>query len=232
MIQFNLLPAVKINYLKTKRLKRTIFLSATLLIAVCVIVTGAFYSVVMVAQQKQLSSLDKKIKTVASDIQSTKDINKVLTIQNQLSAIDKLHVDKPEIMRLFTYITQITTKAVSVQSFSVDFATFKIEVQGQAPSVEEMNKYVDTLKFTTIDGASEASGSKNKNAFTQVVLSSYSLNDKGAGFSVSFNYNPDIFNSAETSLKLSVPKITSTRSETERPTDLFKVNQTPIGEEE
>jgi len=232
MIQFNLLPAVKVSYLKVKRLKRTIFFSATLLIIICAVVTGAFYYVVLVAQQKQLSSLDGKIKTVAGDIQSTKDINKVLTIQNQLSSIDSLHANKPETMRLFTYITQITTKAVSIQSFNLDFTTNKIDVQGQAPSVEEMNKYVDTLKFTTIDGASEASGQNGKNAFTQVVLSSYSLNDKGAGFSVSLNYNKYIFDSSETSLKLSVPKITSTRSETERPTDLFKVNQTPIGEED
>ena len=88
-----------------------------------------------------------------------------------------------------------------------------------------MNKFVDTLKFTTIDyGDGKAA---DKKAFNLVVLSSYSINEKGAGFSISFSYDPDIFKSDKTTLKLVVPKITSTRSETERPTDLFKINETP-----
>lgn len=230
MIQFNLLPAVKINYLKAKRLRRTISLVSTIIIGVCVLVSVVLYSIVVGLQQNQLSNLDKSIKSVVSDIKSTQDINKILTIQNQLKRIDALHSSKPEVMRVFTYITQLTTKSVSLQAFNVDFETSKIDVQGQATSIEEMNKYVDTLKFTTIDSTGSPD-LKGKNAFSQVVLSSYSINDKGAGFSVSFNYLKEIFDSSKTDLKLTVPKITSTRSETERPSDLFKINLTPTSEE-
>jgi hypothetical protein len=230
MIQFNLLPDVKIEFMKTKRLKRTITLVAATATGVCGVILAALYSVVLLAQPARLSSLDKSIKSVLSDIKSKPDINKVLTIQNQLTVIDKLHSGKPMTERLPTYLTQITTKAVSVQSFAIDYAASTIDVTGQAPSFEEMNKYVDTLKFTTID---KGDGSKDTlKAFSQVVLASYSINEKGAGFSVKFNFDPIIFSSAQKNIKLVVPKITSTRSETERPSDLFKINETPVQTQE
>lgn len=229
MIQFNLLPNVKVEYLKTKRLKRLISLGAAGVIGFCVLVLFTLFSIVIVIQPKRLSDLDKSIKAVANEIKSTKDINKVLTIQNQLTAIDSLHASKPATEKLFTFITQITPKAVSTQTFNIDLASSKIDVTGQASSIEEMNKFVDTLKFTTIDYGDGSS--TDKKAFSQVVLTSYAINDKGAGFVINFNYEPDIFKSDKTTLKLIVPKITTTRSETERPTDLFKVNEVPTGED-
>ena len=230
MIQFNLLPNVKIEYLKTKRLKRMISLSAAGVTALCTIVLVSLFSVVILAQPNQLDNLDKNIKSTADKIKNTPDINKILTIQNQLTAIDALHEGKPRVENLFTYITQITPIAISVDTFNVDIEGSKIDVKGQAPSIEEMNKYIDTLKFTKID---YGDGSEpEKTAFSQVVLSSYSINEKGAGFSVTFKYDPDIFLSDKSKLTLVVPRITSTRSATERPSDLFKVNLTPTDDEE
>lgn len=230
MIQFNLLPDVKIQFMKAKRLKRTITLVAVITTGACAVILMALFSVVLIAQPNRLSSLDKSIKSTLSEIKNTGDINKILTIQNQLTVIDKLHSEKPSTERLPLYLTQITPKAVSVQTFSIDYAANTIDVTGQAPSFEEMNKYVDTLKFTTIDKGDGAA--TNPKAFSQVVLSSYSINEKGAGFSVKFNFDPIIFASNQTKITLVVPKITSTRSETERPTDLFKVNETPVQTEE
>lgn len=229
MIQFNLLPNVKVEYLKTKRQKRLIALVATGVVGVCAVINVLLFSIVLGAQPSRLSSLDKSIKNVANDIKSKPDINKILTIQNQLSAIDALHEGKPASTRVFNLVVKITPKNVSIQNFSIDFNTSKIEVTGQSTSFEEMNKFIDTLKFTTVKNALDASLPDTK-AFSQVVLSSYSLNEKGAGFNVAFNFDKEIFNSTKDNLNIAVPSITSTRSETERPTDLFKVNLTPAGE--
>jgi len=228
MIQFNLLPEIKIEYLRTKKLKRKILIFASASIGLSVLVSASLYGVVFGVQPQRLKSLENSIQSISSEIKSTKDLNKILTIQNQLSKIDGLHKDKPSVMKLFTYVTQITPSLISVQSLNVMFDTPTIEVSGQAPKVEEMNKYIDTLKFTTIDYGD--GGDNSKKAFNQVVLSSYSINEKGVGFRINFNYEPDIFMSDKENLKLVVPKITSTRSATERPADLFKVNETPTGE--
>lgn len=229
MIQFNLLPNVKVEYLKIKRQKRIISLVAAGVILACSVVLIGLFSIVLGVQPNRLSGLDKSIKSISNDIKSKKDINKILTIQNQLTAIDGLHEDKPVTTRLSNLLVKITPKDVSIQNFTVDFKTLKIDVTGQAKSFEEMNKFIDTLKFTTLKKGDSSNGESTK-AFSQVVLNSYSLSDKGAGFVVSFIYDNEIFKSSSENLTLEVPSITSTRSETERPTDLFKINQTPTGE--
>lgn len=229
MIQFNLLPNVKVEYLKTKHQKRTIALIATGVVLACAFVVASLFSIVLGVQPRRLSSLDNSIKNVVNEIKSKPDINKILTIQNQLSEIDKLHTEKPVATRVFSLIVNITPKNVSIENFTIDFLTSKIEVSGQAVSFEEMNKFIDTLKFTTIKNTIDSNLPDTK-AFNQVVLSSYALNEKGASYSVTFNFDKEIFNSDKDGIGLEVPSITSTRSETERPTDLFKENLIPTQE--
>ena len=231
MIQFNLLPNVKVEYIKVRRMKRLVLLTATGVIGLSLGVVAVLAVVALVWQSQSLKNLDKNIKTYASDLSSQKDINKVLTVQNQLSSIDELHNQKPEVARVFGYLTQVTPSKITVATLSVDFISPAVSITGQATSLEEVNKYVDTLKFTTVgnedEGSAVQSGAK---AFSKVVLSAYSLDSRGASFSITLVYDPMIFDSSETNLKLTVPQITSTRSETERPADLFKENVTPLEE--
>lgn len=229
MIQFNLLPRVKVDFINAKRTKRFVLLIATCVVGGSLAVVGILASVVLVWQTSSLSDLDKNIKASADDLRSQADINKVLTVQNQLTSIDSLHSQKPEVARVFGYLAQVTPSKITVATLSVDFVTPTFTITGQAPSLEEVNKFVDTLKFTTIGNDDEDSavvdGAK---AFSAVVLSSYSIDSSGASFSITLAYEPLIFSSAESNLKLVVPQITSTRSETERPADLFEENTTPL----
>lgn len=231
MIQFNLLPNVKVEFIKVRRMKRLVLMSATGVIGVSLGIVVILVVVVFFWQNTSLKNLDKSIKSYAGDLKSQTDIDKVLTVQNQLSSIDSLHSQKPEVARVFGYLTQITPSKITVATMSVDFVTPNISVTGQAPSLEEVNKYVDTIKFTTVGNSDSttavASGTK---AFSQVVLSAYSLDSKGASFTITLTYDPLIFDSSETNLKLTVPQITSTRSATEQPADLFKENVTPLEE--
>lgn len=230
MIQFNLLPSVKIEYIKARRQKRLVALIAAGTIIGCLALLAVLISVVFVGQRLKLNNLDKSIKAAAAELRVKPDINKILTIQNQLTAIDQLHKDKPETRRMLNYIAQVTPSKISLQSFSIDFSTTAISFTGQAPSLEEVNKFVDTLKFTTISRDGEENSNADK-AFSQVVLSAFGRDDKGASFTISLNFDSAIFDSEETTLQLTVPKITSTRSETERPADLFQQNSTPITED-
>lgn len=232
MIQFNLLPDVKVAFIAARRTKRFVSLLATIVIGASIAIVTILVVVVFVWQKASLQDLDRNIKASANDLRSQTDIDKVLTVQNQLSSIDDLHAGKPEVARVFTYLTQVTPSKITVSTLAVDFVTPTISITGQAPSLEEVNKYVDTLKFTTVgnddEGTEVAEGAK---AFSQVVLASYSLDSAGAGFTITLAYDPMIFSSSETNLVLTVPQITTTRSETERPADLFKENITPTGEE-
>ena len=174
MIQFNLLPDVKVAFIAARRTKRMVLLLATVVIATSLTIVTILSVVVFVWQKTSLQGLDKTIKASASNLQSQTDIDKVLTVQNQLSSIDDLHASKPEVARVFTYLTQVTPSKITVSTLVVDFVTPTISITGQAPSLEEVNKYVDTLKFTTVtnddDGSAVEAGAK---AFSQVVLGAY-----------------------------------------------------------
>lgn len=232
MIQFNLLPDVKIEFIKTRHTKRLVTTSAIGVIGISIAIISILFIIVFGWQNNNLKTLDKNIKTYANDLRSEKDINKVLTVQNQLSSIDTLHTQKPDVARVFEYLTQVTPSKITVATLSVDFVTPVFSVTGQASSLEEVNKYVDTLKFTTINNKSEeSSDGEGEKAFSQVVLSAYSLDSQGASFTITLVYEAKIFDSSEADLILTVPQITSTRSETERPTGLFKENVTPLEDE-
>lgn len=232
MIQFNLLPDVKLEYVKARTRKR-------MLIGTSVIVAAVFFGLflmlllfVKVNQAKYMSDLSKDINSNVKKLQSKKDLDKVLTIQNQLSSLPALHDQKVVSSRLTDYLVQLVPSQATVSSITVDFSTNKIELQGNADSLGTVNKFVDTLKFTdykTADGSD-----KSGKAFSNVVLESFSVDKKSkagtagsASFTLSFNYDPVIFSNikaerdGEKPVSLSVPSIISTRSETEKPAALF-----------
>lgn len=230
MIQFNLLPNVKVEYITVKRTKHRVLGLATGVIIASLAVVVMLIIVVFAWQSVRLKSLDKSIKETSQDLKSQADINKVLTVQNQLKSIDGLHAIKPEVGRIFNYLAQVTPSKTTIATLGVDFVTPLVSLTGQTSSLEEVNKFVDTLKFTTITRGDAESSTSDPKAFTQVVLSSYGLDSKGASFTITLSFDPAIFDSNETDLTLTVPKITTTRSETEAPAALFQENVTPLPE--
>jgi Tfp pilus assembly protein PilN len=229
MIQLNLLPDVKIEFLRTTRNKRLVIGISLVVIAVSVAVLLLLASIAYGFQKKNVSDLDKDIATYNKQLKDTPDLDKVLTIQNQLNALTKLHEDKADATRIFPFLTQLTPTTASISQFKLDVAESKITIQGSATSLTAANTFIDTLKFTTYqtvaeDGTAEGDGTK---AFSNVVMNQFSQSGSGAMYGIECNYDPAIFNNAS-NVKLTVPKIISTRSLTEQPTDLF--NSTKVGQ--
>lgn len=220
MIQFNLLPDVKMAYLKTRRIKRVVSVVSLCLTGASVAIFVLMFLLVNFWQKKTLDDLDKDISTSVSKISGTQDLNKILTIQSQLDSLVTLHGQKPVTSRLFDYISKITPAQVELSSLNLDYAQSTISISGKAAKtanvnkIEAVNKYVDTLKFTTYKTSKDATVVP---AFTKVVLSSFGSDDKGASFSISFVFDPAIFDSSQKTLTLEVPKIISTRSEQQKP---------------
>jgi len=220
MIQFNLLPDVKLEYLKATRNKRLVLGTSLLVIAASLAVLILLLGIVHVFQKKNLSDLNNDIKTYTDQLQSTPDLSKILTVQNQLGVLPGLHDKKAVTSRLFGYLTQLTPRAATISQLNLDFTQNTIVITGNANSLDIVNTYVDTLKFTkfTKPGAEEGTST---NAFSEVVLSQFSRNNSGANYTITTKFDAAIFDSAS-DVKLNVPRIISTRSATEQPTDLFK----------
>jgi len=223
MIQFNLLPDIKQQYLKAQRQKHLVMFISTVAIIAAVAIFVVLLLVVQVWQKKSISDLNTDIKRYSKELTNTSDLNKILTVQNQLKSLTALHDKKAVATRTFSYITQVTPQQASISKLNLDFALNTISISGSANSLETVNTYVDTLKFTKYNTTGDSSTSGN--AFTNVVLSTFGRTSNGATYTVTASFNPIIF-SENQSVSLNVPQTTTTRSVTEQPTDLFQSNGT------
>lgn len=220
MIQINLLPDVKMQYLKVRRTQRLVISISTLLIVASLFIFILLIGTVDVFQKKTLSDLNDNISTYEHQLQNTPNLNRILTVQNQLQVLTSLHNNKPAASRLFGFLQQLTPSSVTISQFNIDYTQNTISITGNADSLDTVNSFTDTLKFTTYkkDGA-------KTNAFNSVVLSQFSRSTSGATYTITANFDPNIFNSAN-NVTLTVPNIISTRSVLEQPTDLFSTGPT------
>lgn len=226
MIQFNLLPDVKIKYIKTQHTKRTVMLISLVASAAAIALVSVMYVSVQIVQKKSLNNLSANIVKETKKLNDTQDLSKILTIQNQLSSLPALHGAKPVSSRVLGYITQVTPAVgVSISKLDVDFTTNSITITGTADSLATVNKYADTLKFATYKTATTESGKPFSNVVTTSTLST--TNVKEASYMLSFTFDPVLFSNTELPV-LTVPKITSNRSETEKPSAVFKEDTTVI----
>ncbi len=227
MIQFNLLPDVKLDYIKAQRTRRLVF-SASFIVSAAAIALLVLMLSIDGLQKKHLHDLSADITSESQTLRKKPNINTILTVQNQLESLTALHDTKPASARLFTYLNQLTPANVSVSSLNIDFAQDTIIIGGNADALSSVNQFVDTLKLTTYTATSnDANHTVTKgNAFSSVVLTGFGLNNaskdksQAANYTVTLTYDKAIFDITK-QVSLSVPSIT-TRAQLQSPADLFK----------
>lgn len=230
MIQVNLLPKVKLDFIRARRAKRTATLLAIIIGSGSLGIFVFLFFAVNIVQTKYSNDLTKDIKSETQKINSIQDLNKILTIQNQLSSLSSLHDSKPVTSRVFSYIAKTTPDKVSISEIEINFEDNVLIITGGADSVRTVNTFADTLKFTTYK---LTSGVEEKNAFVSVVLSNFDTNEDETTYELEATFDPAIF-AINNDVEFIVPegKIT-TRSEVEKPKDLFKPSADPsLGQEE
>lgn len=234
MVQFNLLPDVKIEFIKTRNRMRLVMLICAIASAAALAIFVLLFLFVRVNQPKHISDLNKDIDASTKKIQNIQDIDKILTIQNQLNSLPSLHEQKIISSRLTDYLNKLTPANATISDLSVNFDENKMIIDGNADSFNTVNKFSDTIKFTKYkvnDGSD-----KEEKAFKDVVLESFTVetpeNSPGGRSTIKYqillNFDPTIFkivkddkSNGEEPIKLIIPNIISTRSNTEKPTELF-----------
>lgn len=220
MIQFNLLPAIKMEYIKARRTKRLVMGVSTILAAGSISVLLILFVVVNVWQKARIKSLNNSIKTNSQKLAAVPDLDKILTIQNQLGSLTGLHDESPLATRLFTFLSQVTPANVSIGKLDINFEEHTMTINGGTDALSTVNKFIDTLKFTTYTNDSIPASSSAK-AFNSVVLTNFGKTEKSASYAISLNFESAIFDNASDT-KLVVPKLITSRSETEKPAALFQ----------
>lgn len=225
MIQLNLLPDIKLDYIKAQRMRRLV-ISASVVVASASIAILVILLGIGVAQRHHLSNLTNQVDSETTQLKGKPNINQVLTVQGQLQSLNTLHSDEPAVASLLNkYLNEVTPASVAISELSVNFTTGTIAIDGTAPSLSDVNQYVDCLKYTTYNTNLDKT---ENNAFSDVVLSSFGYNGQStnpaqaASYTIDFNYDKTIFNIADT-INLTVPTFTTTRAEVPQPGALFKV---------
>lgn len=223
MIQMNLLPDIKLEYIKAQRTRRLV-LSLSVLVAVAALALLVLLLGVSGLQKKHLADLSADIKSESRELQAKPQIDKMLTVQNQLGSLTPLFAQSPAAGRLFGFLNQVTPAKVNITDLNIDFTQQTATITGTSDSLANVNKYIDTLKLTTF---TTNDSNDAQPAFSDIVLSSFSLDTgsktpgQAANYTISLAYDKTIFDATQ-DVKLSVPSVTATRSEVTQPTDLFQ----------
>lgn len=234
MIQFNLLPDIKMQYIRAKRMKRIVITVSFALVGASLVVLGILASFVFFAQQGHIDNLTDDIASKESAINAIPQVDRMLTVQNQLNTINGLHADKPVSSRFFAYIERLTPVDISISNVELSFEDSTMVISGEADSLATVNKFVDTFKFSEYivrDDDEEFeevdlieneidSESTFTNAFSAVVLDTFGREGDEASYSIELEFDPVIFDSAE-NVQLLIRERITTRSQIERPEALF-----------
>lgn len=215
-VQFNLLPDVKMKSVKAQRGKGLIISIAFLVSIAAIAVFIVLFVSVNLVQKKMLNDADGDIAKYSKELKEIPNIDKILTVQNQLNSLSSLHQSKHITSRIFIYLPQVTPASVKISNINLDLTTNTMTIDGTADSQLSVNTFVDTLKFTNYKVGEQG---KEVKAFPSVTESSFSISQGDVSYSLSMTFDPTLFANnlldsegrSQTPI-LVVPKLTSTHA--------------------
>ena len=234
MIEINLLPNVKRELLKT-RVMRNRVISISFLVGGASIAAVVVLALILGSQIAAEAVQSGVIKDRNDKLMAVEDLNKVVTIQHQLTKINEQHSGKKINSRVFDVVTAVNPVAPNNVSFSdikVNPESKTITLEGSAvngySALETLKKTILNTKVQTTDGdkSSEVSLTKEiKDGDT-----SFGENSEGKKvlqFSFSFEYAEELLapaNNGTVSVLTPTGKVDVTDSRQGIPDSLFKSN--------
>ena len=234
MIEINLLPNVKRELLKT-RVMRNRVISISFLVGGASIAAVVLLALILGSQIAAEAVQNGVIKDRNDKLMAVEDLNKVVTIQHQLTKINEQHSRKKINSRIFDVVTAVNPVAPNNVSFSdikVNPGSKTITLEGSAvngySALETLKKTILNTKVQTTDGdkSSEVSLTKEiKDGDT-----SFGENSEGKKvlqFSFSFEYAEELLapaNNGTVSVLTPTGKVDVTDSRQGIPDSLFKSN--------
>jgi hypothetical protein len=236
MIQLNLLPDLKKEYIKAQKTKSFVISTSILVTIGAVGLSALLFVYVTFVQQLQINLATDDIKRKETDLKAIQDVDKYLTVQAQLAALPDLHNGKGSYDRLFNFLNVLNPSAPN----NINLSTLQLEAEartmmltGTTGNFETLNVFVDTLKNAEISYKAGGQGEpQTEKMFEQTLVMSSGFSRVDGKNLVSFTiktvYTPAVFDVQNTDLAAKVPSITTTQSVTQSPQagQLFNSNGT------
>ena len=234
MIEINLLPNVKRELLKTRAMRNRV-ISISFLVGGASIAAVVVLALIFGSQIAAEAVQNGVVKDRNDKLMAVEDLNKVVTIQHQLTKINEQHSGKKINSRIFDVVTAVnpvTPNNVSFSDIKVNPESKTITLEGSAvngySALETLKKTILNTKVQTTDGdkSSEVSLTKEiKDGDT-----SFGENSEGKKvlqFSFSFEYAEELLapaNNGTVSILTPTGKVDVTDSRQGIPDSLFKSN--------
>jgi hypothetical protein len=236
MLQLNLLPDVKKEFLKAGRqrnLVMTISIVSSVIAGSVIVILGLVMGGQLVQKNLLLADVERDKKSI-EQAKSDKQLNEYLTIQNQLGQIVSLKETQPIYSHLFDYLKQLNPASPNnVELNLVRIASASggegdadsIELQGSTSSFASLDVYKTTLMRTTITYSNGPKG----DALTEPLFSTVTVSQAGiaqasdergsrVAFTINLVYNPAAFKLSSTGLTLKIPQETTSDGDRNAPT--------------
>ncbi|HKX72739.1 MAG TPA: hypothetical protein VJM32_01855 [Candidatus Saccharimonadales bacterium] len=232
MIQLNLLPDLKKEFIKAQKAKAMVITIAIFVTLGAFAVSALLFVYVTFVQQFQVNLASDDIGRKMKELKEIPDVDKYLTVQNQLASLPDLHNNKGQYSRLFDFLAVLNPSApnnVTLTELRLGTDDKSILFTGTTASFQTLNTFVDTLKNGEASFKQGGQGDPiTEKMFEQVLVQTADIvrnnNTTVVGFSVKTTYKESVFDVKNTELTAKVPSITTTPSVTQSPNPLFNSN--------
>lgn len=230
MIQINLLPDVKQEYLRARKV-RNFAISVAILAGLASVAIVVLLLMALGVQKGREALADNAIKTEYESLSQIEDLSELVTLQNQLSLIGDQHDNKTMDSRLFSLLQAINPPApnnIQFTTVSLDPEDTILTIEGVATqgynAVETLTKTIRNTKFEFI---------RDQEVGSEDVATKVSIGETGFGenadgkrvlrFEVLITYNDILFSNEVDYKQISAPsrRIDVTDSRVGVPNSIF-----------
>lgn len=230
MIELNLLPDVKREFVKAQRLRKQII---ALMILISIIAAGLVVAIALYVYGAQFAFgavLDNNIENKSNELSEVEDIDSYLTIQNQMAALPELHDSKQVYSRLFDYLPVLNPAApneIRISRLNVDEETNSVTIVGNARDYKAVTVFENTLQNAQLSFKEYGTDdSFTESLVSNVTTSEVSLGEDSSGnrvvtFTATLEMNEAAFDRNSTDVRVTVPERNTTQSAQGVPQQVF-----------
>ena len=237
MIQINLIPDVKREYLQARRM-RDIAISISIIVSIAAAGVVGIMLLFLSTQAAREYLADRTIESEYDTLSNVENLTHMVTIENQLSLISQQHANKSMDSRLFSILQAINP----INPNSVQFTTVTLNpeegllmLEGQTPGgYRAFETLTKTIENTSITYKNSEEGEEMTSPIASEVLpgdSNYGIdsdNTRVLRFELTVVYTKGLFDNTMQSLQVVAPerRIDVTDSKLRVPDSLFAIPAT------
>lgn len=197
MIQVNLLPDVKQEFIKAQQLKHTVLVGAILISVAVAALTILFFAYVQVVQPRIQQSVQKDIDEGIQALKQKPNAQRIVTVQGVLEQIPALKDKQLVTSRTFEYLQQFTPRSVKYSRVNLNHETNTFILSGSTVSYESAHVLANNLKSAQFT-YKQAENEQTIKPFSGVVFSNLGKSESSTGdntvsFELTFQFDPLLF---------------------------------------